>query len=350
LEEELPKRDMGVVVVKFGSVRHLPKLLRHVVYFFKILKLGWEVDIIFAQDPVSVGLPSCLAAWLMRKHFFLKVVGDYAWEQYYQRLALVNREPVLIEEFQGKKYDFVTELRRMVQRKVAKYAEKIIVPSEFLKKIISQWGVSKDKITVVYNSFEEPSVRVGKEEARSKLGISGKAVVSVGRLVPWKGFRALIEIMPGLLEKFSDMTLFIIGQGPELNNLRLTARELGLKDRVIFTGRLDRELLFRYIVAANVFVLNTGYEGLSHQILEVMSLGTPVITTFTGGNTEIIKDGREGMLVPYNNKELLKRAIMRVLLNPEYAGQLAGNARDSLSRFSREKMISRLIGELTRIR
>ena len=71
LFDTLPKHGFEVTVVSFGEVRRLPKGIRHVFYFFKIIKKGRYTDCIFAQDPVSVGLPAFLAARLLRKRFLL---------------------------------------------------------------------------------------------------------------------------------------------------------------------------------------------------------------------------------------------------------------------------------------
>src|SRR3989338_9957691 len=72
LFDELPKRGVGVDVLSFGQVRHLPKIIRHIIYFFKALKIGKRADIIFAQDPVSVGLPAMLAAKILRKKIYIE--------------------------------------------------------------------------------------------------------------------------------------------------------------------------------------------------------------------------------------------------------------------------------------
>ncbi|NOY35824.1 MAG: glycosyltransferase family 4 protein, partial [bacterium] len=85
LFDELSKRGVEVEVLSFGDVRRLPKIIRHLVYFLKTLKRARGADIVFAQDPVSVGLPAAIAAKILQKRFILKVVGDYAWEQYNQR-------------------------------------------------------------------------------------------------------------------------------------------------------------------------------------------------------------------------------------------------------------------------
>ena len=74
LRDELPKRGVEVSVLSFDEVRHFPKGVSHVSYFLKIISRGWGVDVIFAQDPVSVGLPAFFAALLMGKRFFLSSV------------------------------------------------------------------------------------------------------------------------------------------------------------------------------------------------------------------------------------------------------------------------------------
>ncbi|MEK7531600.1 MAG: hypothetical protein AAB545_01600, partial [Patescibacteria group bacterium] len=85
LLEKLPREGIETTILPFGAVRHLPRLLRHLVYFFRVLLAGRSVDVIYAQDPVSVGFPVFLASKVLKKPFLLKIVGDYAWEQGVQR-------------------------------------------------------------------------------------------------------------------------------------------------------------------------------------------------------------------------------------------------------------------------
>src|SRR3989344_4399689 len=80
--------------------RKLPKGIRHLAYFWQVLKQGLHTDIIYAQDAVSAGFPAALAALLLRKPFFLKIVGDHAWEQGQQRFGVVDT----LDEFLAKRY------------------------------------------------------------------------------------------------------------------------------------------------------------------------------------------------------------------------------------------------------
>ena len=350
LLEELPKHGINVSVLSFGEVRHLPKFIRHIVYFFKILKKGRSVDIIYAQDPVSVGLPSALASKILRKKFLLKVVGDYAWEQFQvqnvKRKMQNNDENDFVtpEEFQSGKYDFKTEMRRKVERWVAKRAYKIITPSEYLKKIVSIWGATN--IDVIYNGFKYDNELGKKETLRTLLQFEGDLIISVGRLVPWKGFDALVEIFPNIKDKFlpagrhgKNAKLIIAGSGPDSKRLQKLVDEKNLGKDIAFTGELKRDVLLRYIRASDVFVLNTGYEGFSHQLLEVMNIGTPIVTTNICGNPELIQDGENGLLTGFNDKKELEKAIIKLLNDKDYSNKLAEQAKTKVQEFGEERML-----------
>jgi glycosyltransferase involved in cell wall biosynthesis len=199
--------------------------------------------------------------------------------------------------------------------------------------------VPPKRITVVYNSFDPPQATFDKSDARRILGVSGTIIFSAGRLVPWKGMQALVELMPKILEQFPDAHLFIAGEGPEYKALDARRSTLDARDHVTLLGRLDHETLYRYVTAADLFVLNTGYEGLSHQLLEVMALGTPIVTTNVGGNPELIEDGQSGRLIPYGDSPALLRTILELLSHPPAGGKLASAAQQKAHAFSVEKTI-----------
>ncbi|MCR4322507.1 MAG: glycosyltransferase family 4 protein [Candidatus Azambacteria bacterium] len=345
LADELPRHGIDVSVLSFRSVRHLPKAIRHIAYCVKAVRASVRAGIVFAQDPVSVGLPALCAAKIMRKRFVLKVVGDYAWEQYCQQDS-GKKKFLTMEEFQHTRCDRVTEVRRKIQRFVAQHADIIIVPSYYLKTIIMQWGVLHGKIHVIYNACEASHVVESKEEARKMLGVSGTVMVSIGRLVPWKGFSGLIDSIPTILAETPDLVLVIVGDGPQKSELEKHAQELEVDDHVIFTGRAKKEDVWKYLRAANVFALNTAYEGFSHQILEAMDIGVPIVTTAVGGNGEVIKNGEDGVLVAYNDIEAFTRALQRIFQDPVFANTLAQNAKEKAEMFSIERMIQETITAL----
>jgi glycosyltransferase involved in cell wall biosynthesis len=310
-----------------------------------LLRHGISADIIFAQDPLGVGLPALCAAKILGKKFVVKIVGDRAWEEYMnQESGIKNYEYDLLDKFQEKKYNFGVELRRSIQKFVARRADSVIVPSEYLKNVIvNGWGISLEQVEVIYNAFELQKINITRDEARAKLLLSGEIIVSIGRLVPWKGFETLIELFPDIVKRNPKAKLYIIGGGPERKNLESRIKNQESKNSIFLTGNISHEEAVSYLIAADVFVLNTGYEGLSHTILEAMSVGVPIITTRVGGNLELIEDGISGRLVEYQDKKAITEAIVEVFTNVDMARQRFGkSAREKAAEFSKEKMFDAL--------
>lgn len=343
LHEELPKYGYIATVVNFGNVLHFPYIIRHIAFFFRCYKLAEGVEVVYAQDPLGTGLPAMLAAKLRGVDFYLKIVGDRAWETGQQKFGVKE----LLDTYSKKFFtNPILMIMKFAQKLVANSAKKVIVPSEYLKTIVGNWGVKKNKIHVVYNSFESIEVTGTKESLRKELKIKGKVIMSAGRLVPWKGFVTLIEIIEDLKDEYKDIVLIIAGDGPMKSELERLIDDKDLEDHVILAGRLDQGLLSKYIKASDLFLLNTGYEGLSHQLLEVMSIGTPIITTNVGGNPEIITDRKSGILVSYDNKDEIKMAVSELFKDKQMAVTLSETAKMKVSGFSKEKMLKELVKTL----
>jgi glycosyltransferase involved in cell wall biosynthesis len=133
-----------------------------------------------------------------------------------------------------------------------------------------------------------------------------------------------------------DVRLIIAGDGPQLASLQASASTSGA--RVEFTGRLPRETLYHYMLAADYFALYSGYEGLSHTLLEALRVGTPVIASARGGNPEVVRDGKNGLLVPHVDLDAL-RAALRDAFSGERRVQLAAGTGTGMERFAFERMV-----------
>lgn len=310
LEREFPKQGIDVLAHPFGKVRSYPKIVRHIVYFFGLLRRMRNVSVVYALDPVSVGLPALLASRIAGKPLVLRVAGDYAWEQAAQRFGVT----MFLDEFVNHKgpQPFQVRFLQAVERYVAAGADRVIVPSEYLKHIVGKWGIKEEKVTVIYNAFSSLEVRESREEIRRMFQYDGLVLVSAGRLVPWKGYRTLIDVVAKLRRNEVVVTCVIIGDGPDHAELVAHAEEAGVAPWVRFVGRQPKETLAVAIKGADIFVLNTAYEGFSHQLLEVMALGIPIVTTDVGGNGELIQNGVSGILVPYNDVDALEAAITHI--------------------------------------
>jgi len=335
LEEEFPQQGIEVEVVAFAQVRGMPRIIRHIAYFVLVKRALRKAEVVLALDPVSVGLPVCLACWGTGKPFFLKIVGDYAWEQGRQRFGV----SVGIDEFiLDKNIPFVLRILRYIQVGVASRAKHILVPSQYLKKIIGLWGIPLSKIEVIYNSVSLETNAEVLPEMIAKL--PRPRVVTAGRLVPWKHMDGVIDAVARVRMNGVNASLVIVGEGPLEEKLRAQARQK-LGTSCVMPGKLTHAETLTVIKDADVFVLNSSYEGLSHVLIEAQILATPTIATEVGGNPEVIFHGKNGLLVPPENVSALASSLEDLLKNTQLRSVLADGARKLSSRFSVDEMITK---------
>ncbi len=330
LLEGLPANGVEVELVKFSEVRHLPRLIRHYVYYRRVLQATKRADIVLALDPVSVGLPALLAARRAKKPFVVKVVGDYAWEQGQQRFGVSEPLESFVKTYQPSAQ--VRTLQR-IEAYVAAGAARVIVPSEYLKSIVGAWGIKEEKIEVIYNAVSLGTtgrIPEGVEKLPRPL------VASVGRLVPWKHVEGVVDAVGGVL----GASLAIVGTGPLEQEIGEKAKEV-LPDRAVLTGTLSHEDTLAVMKAADVLVLNSSYEGMSHLLIEALMLGTPVIATNVGGNPEVITHEQDGLLISPQDPHALANALARLLNEKDLRTQLSTHARESSKRFSVETMLTK---------
>jgi glycosyltransferase involved in cell wall biosynthesis len=169
-----------------------------------------------------------------------------------------------------------------------------------------------------------------------------RRVGSVGRLVEQKGHRWLIEAAPMVLARHSDVQFVIVGDGPLRSELESLARELGVDDRIVFTGTRDDvpELLASF----DVYVQPSLFEGLCLAVVEAQAVGVPVIATPVGGMRETVEPGVTGLRCALRDARSLADGIVRLLDDPGQRERLAAEARRRvLSRFSEERMVQRTL-------
>lgn len=347
LEEELPKSGISLVVIPFGTVRHLPKVFRHIAFVFRLYKEVKECDLIYALDPVSVGIPVLVVSRLTRTPFLIRLGGDYAWEQGRIRFGL----KMSLDEYTANTEGRPLRVRffAFLQSYVVKHAVYVVSPSEYLKKIILTWGVKDEKIKVIYSALFPLPVTESRDVIRKRLSYEGLVLVTAARLTPWKGVHVLIDIISKLSEEIPELSLVIAGDGEARESLEKQAKELNIEHKIRFAGRLSKEALGAAIKGSDLFVYNTSYEGLPHQLLEVMELGVPIVTTNIPGNREVLNDGVEAILVNPDDQEALISSIKRVLQNQQLRDRLTQNARLRTKDFDKEVVTKNLVALLNEV-
>ncbi|MDO8467165.1 MAG: glycosyltransferase family 4 protein [bacterium] len=332
MEKELPKRGFAVDHLAFTDYRKKPKVIRHFLYLWDCWRKAKNFDAIYAQDPVSVGLPALIAARLRGKKFFIRVAGDYAWEQSAQRFGVKET----IDEFQNKKYGFRVGVLRAIQRFVVGRADLVITPSNYFRKLVGGWIKNPEKVKTIYNGIELE--RIQKTNLQNS---NAKLIASTGRLVPWKGFDVLIELMKE--EDLKDWSLRIYGDGPDKQKLQNLISKNDLQDRVLLVGAQDRKTLLSDAEAASIFVLNTTFESFSFQVVEEMYRGVPVVTTNIGSLPELIENNKEGILVEPNNKGQILDAIKKISQDEAFRELIVKNAQEKAQQFSITRTVDNLV-------
>lgn len=340
LERVLPEHGFALVVEAFTHVRHLPKGVRHLVYFCRLLRAGRTADVLYALDTVSVGMPAALASIILRKPLYVRVPGDYAWEQGRQRFGVTST----LDAFQHEHISS-REVRTLawVQTWVVQHATCVVVPSEYMRSLVSEWGVSSEKIIRIYSALSPIILSETREVLREKYGYTGIVVTTAARLVPWKGIVGLCEAVISLRTYGQNISLEIIGDGALREELEKYIQNHTAGAYITLRGTMEKQELWERIKASDVFVLNTAYEGLSHQLLEVMDIGTPIVTTPVGGNRELITDGKEGVIVAYNDVHAIAEGIKHLVNDTAVRESVTHGAHLKVAQFREEVLAEEVV-------
>ncbi len=150
-------------------------------------------------------------------------------------------------------------------------------------------------------------------------------VVSLGRLVPEKGFDLLIRAFAQAGPRFPDWRLAIVGDGPEASSLRNLVDSLGLAERVILVGQVrDVE---HWLARAGLVVQASRFEGFPNAVLEAMGMGAAVVSAdCRSGPREIIDDGVNGRLVPAGDIEAIADVMAELMADPAQRARLGAAA------------------------
>lgn len=295
-----------------------------------------RADLIFLN---SLGLP---LIGVGRKPRVIKVVGDLAWERAVNKGWIPPAED--IDVFQHGHYDRRVSLIQRQRAREVRRVDRVIVPSRYLQQMVIGWGAPPERVQVIYNALTPgaQASAISPAEARAQLRLdAGPLLVTSARLTAWKGVDHLIRA----IRQAPDVRLVVAGDGPEESRLRALAGSEGVAGRVTFLGRVPHERLALYFRAADYVVLYSGYEGLSHTLIESLLAGTPVIASDKGGNPEVVRHGENGLLVPYVDLATLVETICAAFSGDTRA-RLAARTGEGLERFRWETLVEQTAAAL----
>lgn len=226
-----------------------------------------------------------------------------------------------------------------------------IAVSHFIRNRMIEEGFDPDRITVYSQNRVTPASTRTREEVREFYGIEpGDFVIgSVGRLVPLKGNRTVLEALKPVVNAHPYVKFLLVGDGPEREVLTERAKRLHLSDNVIFAGFCeDIENLYQ---AFDMVVFPTYYEALGYIPYEAMYHKRPIIASRTGGVPELVTDGYNGLLVPPAMPKLWTDAMLRLIGDPELRSRLVENGTAFYEKYlSRANCEEQLLGVYTNLR
>jgi len=301
--------------------RRLPLVVRHAAAVRMLRRAARRADVVYTTGIIG---RTSLAAALAGTPTVVKLTSDPVFERSL-RWGLFRAD---LGAFQDAKGLRIGLLRKARDAALAR-AERIVVPSEALRELALAWGLPEGKVTVIRNPIATPRDLAGREELRRRHGFDGPTLVFAGRLVPQKSIDVSLEAV----RRNPDVKLLLAGEGPYRERLERRARELGLESRAPFLGPLPRQTVFELLRAADAALLSSSWENFPHMAVEALAVGTPVLATDAGGVTEILQDGRNGLLVPVGDAGALAGVIRRYLDDPALQERLRAETTGSVEQF-----------------
>ncbi len=222
-------------------------------------------------------------------------------------------------------------------------ASEVIVNSNYMKNELQRlFGLPYEKINVIPNGINLSNF-IGIErdyDFRRQYAMDNeKIILYVGRLVYEKGIQNLIAAMPKVLSNYHDAKLIIAGRGGMMDELRQEASNLGLNDKIYFTGYLDSKQVQKMYKCADVAVFPSTYEPFGIVALEAMLAGVPTVVSDVGGLDEIVTHGVDGMKAYAGNANSIADSITALLYDHQLATNVAKKAKQKVKeQFNWEKI------------
>jgi glycosyltransferase involved in cell wall biosynthesis len=270
------------------------------------LQRSQGIDLIHAHAPLPCGHAAMLLSAELGLPFVVSVHGLDAFST---------------EQVKGR----AGEWCRRISQRVYRSSRRVIGISELVREKVLEGTGSGCRTSVVYNGVDPELFSPGSESTSGR-----PTVLCVGNLLPIKGHEVLLRAVASIRSDFPELTLEIIGDGPECSRLQALTQQLQLVERVRFLGNQSREYVAAAMRRCTVFALPSRYEGLGCVYLEAMSVGKPVIGCRGQGIAEIVQHGSNGFLVGPDNEKELALALAMLLRDEPRRRNLGAAARDTI--------------------
>jgi PEP-CTERM/exosortase A-associated glycosyltransferase len=215
---------------------------------------------------------------------------------------------------------------RAVETRALLRADAVTTICEGLREDAIARGVPGDKVTVIPNAVDRNKFAgpgIPDPALATRLGLSGKIVLGFfGSFYAYEGLDLLLRALPDLRHRRADITILLVGGGPEEERLRALAGELDLGASVVFAGRVHHQEMRRYYDLVNLLVFPRISSRLTELVtplkpLEAMAQERIVVASSVGGHRELIRDGETGYLFPPGDPQRLAKGVLAALADQE---------------------------------
>jgi len=255
--------------------------------------------------------------------------------------------------------DILTAQKKQRKRelliKILREAKIITANSKYTQQEIVKLGISPEKIIIIYPCANDlpPIDPIKKDKLLTNYNLKNKKILlSVGRLVPRKGFITIINIFPELLNIFPNLIYLIIGQGRLKEKLEQQISSLNLNNAIKILDNISNEDLSYFYDLADIFILTpinlaTEVEGWGMVFLEASLFAKPIIASATGGIPEAVLANKTGILINPENPQEITQAIIKLLTDKNFANFLGETAKKYvLTNFRWSKEVNKLLNIL----
>jgi glycogen(starch) synthase len=286
------------------------------------LALRIKPDLIHAHSPVLNVLPA------------LKVGRQLGIPVVYEVRAFW--EDAAVDHGSTRENSLRYRLTRALETHAMRQAAHVFTICEGLRSDIVARGVPAAKVTVIPNAVDVNSFQLAQSAEPALLqqwGLQGRTVLGfIGSFYAYEGLDLLVRAMPALLRERPDMSLLLVGGGPQEEALKALVQQLGLQDRVVFTGRVPHAEVQRYYDLIDVLAYPRHAMRLTELVtplkpLEAMAQGQLFVASDVGGHRELVQHQKTGILFKADDPEALTRAVLDLLGQPERWPALRANGR-----------------------
>lgn len=254
-------------------------------------------------------------------------------------LAKIFRKPLVISIHGGDIYDPSKKWSphrhsslRMLINWLLRQADHIVAQSSNTKENAIRYYNYNRQIETIPLGFVQPSYR---RVTRADLGLPEDQIilVSVGRLVKRKGYEYAIRAVSELIQQGHRIKYLIIGDGPEEGELRDLIDELKIEENVMFSGYVPEEVKYQYLSQSDIYLLPSLHEGFGVCLLEAMYCGLPIVATNNGGQTDFLIDGKNALLIPVKNWEILAEKIEELCCDESKRNKMSLNNKEDIEKY-----------------